>query len=212
MSDGWGWVGRGRGSTILRSYGKCLAFVIDIFITLTWWLHHQWSETFELCNDRVVRNLAVYQLSTGVTNDKHTWGIVVLRFMMWVDILITHNNLCIGLWSEPNKIDCTQYWHMRRKRCDRIHETNEQQQRMVWVEVYVFDQEWVVEVYDMCDQEWLSEDIIWRVVIGSNRQLGGLGNLCVYYKILKVQCGSPRGYEYWTTYIGYVHHLCKKGY
>ena len=60
------------------------------------------------------------------------------------------------------------------------------------------------EVYDMCDQEWLSEDIIWRVVIGSNRQLGGLGNLCVYYKILKVQCGSPRGYEYWTTYIGYV--------
>ena len=30
---------------------------------------------------------------------------------------------------------------------------------MVWVEVYVFDQEWVVAVYDMCDQEWLSEDV-----------------------------------------------------
>ena len=58
---------------------------------------------------------------------------------------------------------------MRRKRCDRIHETNEQQQRMVWVEVYVFDEEWVVAVYDMCDQEWLSEDVC-HVLIGSNRQ------------------------------------------
>ena len=40
---------------------------------------------------------------------------------------------------------------------------------MVWVEVYVFDQEWVVEVYDMCDQDGLSEDV-WRVMIGSNCQ------------------------------------------
>ena len=41
---------------------------------------------------------------------------------------------------------------MRRKRCDRIHETKENNNEMVWVEVYVVcDQEWVVEVYDMCD-------------------------------------------------------------
>ena len=40
---------------------------------------------------------------------------------------------------------------------------------MVWVEAYVFDQEWVVAVYDMCDQEWLSEEVC-HVLIGSNRQ------------------------------------------
>jgi hypothetical protein len=39
----------------------------------------------------------------------------------------------------------------------------------VWVEVYVCDEEWVVEVYDMCDQDGLSEDV-WRVMIGSNCQ------------------------------------------
>ena len=48
---------------------------------------------------------------------------------------------------------------MRRKRCDRIHETKENNNEMVWVEVYVYDEEWVVEVYDMCDQDGLSEDV-----------------------------------------------------
>ena len=63
---------------------------------------------------------------------------------------------------------CTQYGH-NRKRCDHIHETKENNNEMVWVEVYVYDEEWVVEVYEMCDQDGLSEDV-WRVMIGSNCQ------------------------------------------
>ena len=50
---------------------------------------------FGLCNERVVRNLAVHQLSTGVTDDKYL-RYVALRFMMCVDILI-NNLVCIGL-------------------------------------------------------------------------------------------------------------------
>lgn len=80
--------------------------------------------------------------------------------MMCVDILI-NNLVCIGLWSEPRKRDLHPIWAYPR---------NERKQQ--WngvVEVYVYDEEWVVEVYDMCDQDGLSEDV-WRVMIGSNCQ------------------------------------------